>query len=234
MFCSKCGNKNEDGAQFCSNCGAPIEKINVVEHPQVEHPQVENPQVENPQVEHPQVVQPQAQPQAVQPQSTQPQYQSYQPIPPTTTTPNKNLSKYIGIGAVALVAILLIVFVSSLFGGYSNKTPEKATLSFFKAVSKQDIDEVMNLMEKDTLEAMIELSGSSKKEFKEMLEEGLSGVDEEGEDEYGKNWHKKVKVVDVDEEDGYAEVTVEIGDDEETMYLYESKGKWYINFYDMF
>ena len=229
MFCSKCGTKNDDGAMFCSNCGAPIEKI-LVENPQVEHPQVENPQVEHPQAQP--AWQPQAQPTG-QPQS-QPQYQSYQPIPPTAPTPNKNLNKYIGIGVVALAAIIFIVFVANLFGGYSNRTPEKATLSFFKAVSKQDIDEVMNLMEKDTLEAMIELSGSSKKEFKEMLEESLSSVDEEGEDEYGKNWHKKIKVVDVDEEDGYAEVTIEIGDDEESMYLYESKGKWYINFYDMF
>ncbi|MBO6302717.1 MAG: zinc-ribbon domain-containing protein, partial [Ruminiclostridium sp.] len=24
MFCGKCGSKNEDGAKFCSSCGAPL------------------------------------------------------------------------------------------------------------------------------------------------------------------------------------------------------------------
>lgn len=30
MFCSKCGNKIEDGVKFCTNCGAKIELENVV------------------------------------------------------------------------------------------------------------------------------------------------------------------------------------------------------------
>lgn len=28
MFCSYCGAKLEDGASYCSNCGAPVESVN--------------------------------------------------------------------------------------------------------------------------------------------------------------------------------------------------------------
>ena len=146
----------------------------------------------------------------------------------------KYMSKNIGIGMVTFAVIIIIVIVGSLLDGYSNITPEKATKSFFKAISMQNIDEVTNLIENDELKSMLNISGFRLSDFKEQLGEAVISIDEEAEDEFGKNWHKKVKVVDVDEEDGYAEVTVEIGDDEESMYLYESKGKWYINFYDMF
>lgn len=215
MFCSKCGTKNEDSAQFCSSCGVPIEKISQIQ------PQVETQMPPQPQI---QPQQPQFQ------QSYQPQH-NFQPQPPT---PNKNINKFIGIGAVAVVGLVLIILIAGLFNGYSNSTPEKATLSFYKAVSKQNIDEVMNLMDEEVLDEMLELGYMDKKAFEEMLEDSLKSVDEEGEDELGKNWHKKIKVTNVDEEDGFAEVTIEMDGNEETMYLYESKGKWYINFYDMF
>ena len=77
VICSKCGNQNEDGAQFCTNCGS---QLNVaVEQPQVEvqaQPQVEvQPQPEvtaQPEVQTEVQVQPQVE---VQPQ-VQPQTQA--------------------------------------------------------------------------------------------------------------------------------------------------------------
>ena len=186
MFCSKCGNKNEDGALFCRNCGSAIETVQAN-------------------------VQSMAQPQ------TQSQYQpnqNYQPMPPTTPNANKNKNKYIGIVVVALAAILLIFFVASILGGYSNRTPEKATKSVFKAISDQNYDEFVTLVSGGDVDDLIdEFTGASyenaldaKKEFKKMIKNQLEEIDEELEDEFGKNWHNKIKIIDVEEEIGRAHV----------------------------
>ena len=146
MFCSKCGNKNEDGALFCRNCGSAIETVQAN-------------------------VQSMAQPQ------TQSQYQpnqNYQPMPPTTPNANKNKNKYIGIVVVALAAILLIFFVASILGGYSNRTPEKATKSVFKAISDQNYDEFVTLVSGGDVDDLIdEFTGAS---YENALEIGRAHV----------------------------------------------------------
>ena len=152
-------------------------------------------------------------------------------------------NKYIGIGVVVLAALLLIFFVSNIFGGYSNRTPEKAVNSMFKAVSKQNYKEFVSLVSGGDIDDIIDeyidefgydyLDDVTKREIKKMIEDQIEELDEELEYEFGKNWHEKIKVVNVDENDGYAEVTVEIDGEEETMNLYEDHGKWYLDIFDI-
>ena len=93
-------------------------------------------------------------------------------------------------------------------------------------VTRGDVDE--------HIDRYIQTTGKTKNEFKEMVKEQLELINEELEDDYGKNWYKEIKVVDVDEEDGNGDVKVIIKVDYEKLpvYLFKIKGKWYIESYD--
>lgn len=145
MFCTNCGAQIEDGSKFCSNCGTPIaapvvpEPIQEPEEPVVEAAAVDvQEQFEQPAEPQEQIDQPAeaAEPQIAQADAeaaAEPQEQIVQPAEPAEpqTPPAKKKSKglLIGIiaGAVALVAIILVLLFAVFKIG-------KPTIDFTKYV----------------------------------------------------------------------------------------------------
>lgn len=81
--------------------------------------------------------------------------QQANPQPTTAAAPapqgNPNTSKYIGMGAVAVLAIIIIALIANLFSG-SYKEPIK---DFFKGLEKQDADRIIDAMPEDIFDSSI-------------------------------------------------------------------------------
>ena len=153
MYCSKCGSNNVDGALFCSNCGAPLE--------QPQQPVYQEPD----QPDYQQYQQPQ--------QPEQPAYQQapYGQTPygqaPYGQPPVKKKNKalpWIIVGAVVVVAAIVLVLVFAL-GGSHQGSPEDAAIAFIEGTLDFDFDKMTSVVHPAMLEDV------DKEEFKEMEDE---------------------------------------------------------------
>lgn len=138
-----------------------------------------------------------------------------------------------------VLSLLLIVFMaftlvacggseSSSGSGSSSGSPKTVVNAFFDSISKHDANQFLKCFEKDAQEMILENMDEDE------LEEELTALDEMLDEEYGKDWRKKVKVtgsekVDSDDDITYYDVTVEFDGDEETMTVLKIKNKYYID-----
>lgn len=246
MFCSQCGTKNDEGAKFCTNCGATLEvkAAPVVKEPVVETPVVETPVVETPASEEPVYVAPAPQP---TPQPTpqpipqpapasQPVYTQNTVLTPEQFAETPKKKKPLIPVLIALVVVIALV-VGGMFilgGGYSQKTPEKAIMSFFKCIEKGDVDAFLDMIPGDEMKDLKEYMEEYDEDLDEYLEQNLEDLNDMFEDEVGKNWIDKIEITDVDIDDDYASVEVELDGEAEYLDLEKIDGKWYIDFSGLF
>lgn len=116
---------------------------------------------------------------------------------PAAPTANKN--KIIGIGAVAVVAVLLIVLLMNLFGGRSLK---KTVGLCVDGMMKADASKILDAVPKKLLDEELESMGyDTKKEAINDLSEQLENTLDYLDDMYGSKWSYSYEIVD---EDGYS------------------------------
>ncbi len=213
MYCSQCGSKNDENALFCSSCGAPINRITddtvITETtPVVERIPVQENFTSTP----------------MEPQHTFVTPESF------AETPMKK--KPILPIVIAVIVILAVVIGGALVfgGGYSQKTPEKAIMSFFKCVDKGDVDSFIKMFPEDTFKDLKDVMKESGEDLDEYLETLLKETNDSYIDEAGKKWFDKLEVTDVDIDGDYASAEVEL--DGEAVYIDLEKidGKWYLDF----
>lgn len=238
MFCSNCGTKNEENAKFCTNCGATLEvkATPVVEEAVAETPVVEAPVVETPAPQPTPQPAPQPTPQPVPQPAPQPTFTQNTGLTPEQLagTPKKKKPLIPILIAVVVVIALVIGGMFILGGGYSQKTPEKAVMSFFKCIEKGDVDAFLDMIPGDELKDIKEYMEEYDEDLEEYLEQNLEDLSEMFEDEVGKNWIDKVEITDVDIDDDYASVEVELDGEADYLDLEKIDGKWYIDFGGLF
>lgn len=175
MFCRKCGNQIPDGAAFCPNCGNAMGSEQ--HQPQVQTQEQPTIQYDNTQGQ--------------MQYDTQGQFYDLNgqnvanPYNPYTPTPKKKITKntVIGIAAVAVVAVAVIVALILIIGGLGKgeKSPEAAAEAYIEALSKLDVDKLIDCVPDEVLEAMAEdqydgslkeLKKDGREEFEEMKEDG--------------------------------------------------------------
>lgn len=111
--------------------------------------------------------------------------------PQTENTQAKNY-KAIGMGAVAVVLVLVIILASALFGksGY-----EKTIDNLFDAVHEGNTEEILELFPEPLMNQMTALLGSDYTAFYEELDEGLSEFTEI----YGEDWDISYEIIGVED-----------------------------------
>lgn len=144
MFCSRCGNEIKGDGKFCPKCGAPVK---------------------------------QAQSQGADMSGGSAQGYSYnQGASPAGSSAGmgvpvaKKRPPYVAIGAIVLVVILLIVGIRLIFFRDTYKTPIK---NMVKVMEDRDVDAAMELIPENFLDAAEGLTGMTKEEMADMLEEDL-------------------------------------------------------------
>ncbi len=142
MFCSKCGNQMPDGAKFCSACGAVNEAAQAPEAPAA--PQQQAAPQYNP-------VQPPVQPQ-------QPKH--------VHAAPKASSNTKVGMIAAGILAIIVVVLAVIIFGG---RGPKATANQFLKGTFKGNANQIVKLMPKKQIKAMIEEDYHGDKD--DMLEE---------------------------------------------------------------
>ena len=108
MYCTKCGAKVEEGAQFCMHCGAPVKKPEQAAQPRPTAGQAWNTQ-------------------GAPSYPYQDQPRPYQTMVPTGKKKRNKAVLIIGIAAAAVVVIFAIIGVASLFGGSDKETVRYGT-----------------------------------------------------------------------------------------------------------
>ena len=121
MFCSNCGTSNQDGVAFCANCGNPL--VSNTQPAQPVQPEFTAP---------------------VQPESAQPEYAQ-----PTPAAPKKNLKPII-IGAIAVIAVIILLFV--FLGGSGASSPEDAAITYIEGSLNYNLSDVESVMLPEVLE----------------------------------------------------------------------------------
>jgi len=196
MFCQKCGTQNDEGVNFCANCGASTAAVPpqpVTQQPIAPPPP---PPVTPPQYAPPPV----AQPQYTQPQYNQPQYAPAQPAsqyaqPPVYAPPAVPKKKKTGlIAALGILFVLIIAAVLVIL--FAGGNAEKTTKDFLMAAYNFDY----SVIEKNSfidIEKYYEIeedinAGELKDRVKETKDEAINDIEKE----YGKNIKFDVKVTD--------------------------------------
>lgn len=225
MFCTKCGSQLPDNVTFCTNCGARVQNAQSV-------PNQENSAINM------------GQPNTNQSFSTPP-YQG-QPFngqafngQPNLSGPSMGMTRpksktplFVGIGAAGVVALIIFIFIlKAIFGGGTNSSPENVVKAFFKAVSTQDVE---------LLKKTVYTEGNNPLDQIDLLSAGmLKLLDSTLDDQFGNDWHKKIKVKELDSEkvDGKTiiEVQVKMGaEEEETIEVIKDGSKYYVSPDDLF
>ena len=144
MFCSRCGNEIKGDGKFCPKCGAPVKPV-------------------------------QSQDENVSGGNTQGYSYSQGAAPSgspvgTGAPVSKKRPPYVAIGAIVLVVILLIVGIRFIFFRDTYETPIK---NMVKVMEDRDVDAAMELIPENFLDAAEGLTGMTKEEMADMLEEDL-------------------------------------------------------------
>lgn len=230
-FCTKCGATLDDNASFCTTCGAKFETA----------PQTANTANANENATILEKFKANANADGVK-----------------KLTSNPNFSKYVGLGAVALVAIILIVVLCSLFTAGYKKTLNK----YYDAVEEKDGALLMECYSEYELDFVAERRDIKKKDLEKTYKATAKSSYEYYKEEYGRDFKIKYKVADkekVEKSDlkdmeeylqlkfdkkklkvskAYLldlEVTIKGDDDEDTedveVYVLKIDGKWCISDY---
>lgn len=202
MFCQKCGTQNDEGVNFCANCGASTAAVPpqpVTQQPIAPPPP---PPVTPPQYAPPPV----AQPQYTQPQYNQPQYAPAQPAsqyaqPPVYAPPagpKKKKTGLIAVIGILLTAVVAVALVLIFTGGNA----EDAAKGYLEAVFDFDYAKAEKYSFID-IEKYFEIeegldAGNLKQEFKDAKEDAYVEL----EDEFGDNAKISVSVTDSEELEG--------------------------------
>ena len=109
---------------------------------------------------------------------------------------NKKKLTFLGIVAGGLVLILaLVLILSSIFGS----SPKKAVSNYFDATVKYKTGKIDDLAPKAVWEYLEDEEDISIKDIKEGFDEARDDLIDEAEDNFGKNYKVKYKIVDQDE-----------------------------------
>lgn len=214
MFCTKCGSQMPDNASFCTNCGAKKQTEQPVDAT------INQNNIDQPLANHENYNQPyQNQPFVGQPYTNNPMM--------GMAKPKSKAPLFVGIGAAAVVALLILVFLlKSVLGVGINSSPEKVVKSFFKAVSSQDIDLLKKtIYTEDDKELLSEFDVYSVSMLK-MIDASLDA-------QLGDDWHNKIKVKEGERftEDGKTIVNVllTIGNEDESIKVIKKGSKYYVS-----
>jgi uncharacterized membrane protein YvbJ len=209
-----------DNASFCTNCGAKAQNSQPVVNQNVNAANIDQNNMNQPYSNQPYQNQPyQNQPYTGQPYGNGPAM--------GMARPKSKAPLFVGIGAAAIVVLLVLVFLlKSVFGGGTNSSPENVVKAFFKAVSSQDVDLLKKTIYMEEEEDL--LSG-----FDAFSVGMLKMIDASLDDELGNDWHKKIKVKEVEtsKEDGETTVDVDItmGEEEDSIKVIKKGSKYYVS-----
>lgn len=196
MFCQKCGSQNEEGVNFCANCGTSLAAAAVPPQPATQQP-IAPPS--------PAPVTPPQQYASPQPTYTQPQYSQPQYVPAQTApqyapppvyappaVPKKKKTGLIAIAGVLLLAVVAVVLVFVFTGGNA----EDAAKGYLEAVFDFDYAKAEKYSFID-IEKYFEIeegldAGNLKQEFKDAKEDAYLEL----ENEFGDNAKITVSVTD--------------------------------------
>lgn len=143
MFCTNCGSKNEDHANFCLKCGRPLHQIPPVPgQPAIPQPPLKQPEINTQQQPMPsqgQLQQPQQPKQEQPPLFQKPPLQQYQPVPqpavqqgPFSNTsdlkaPKKSKKSFLP-WTIAIAFILVVAIIAVVLFLFPKKTPIMDTI----------------------------------------------------------------------------------------------------------
>lgn len=165
-FCTKCGASLEDNASFCTSCGAKFEAEPVAQAV---------------------IEQPQANETILDKFKANANAEGIKKL-----TANPNFTKYAGIGAVALVVLILIIILCSVFSGGYAKPVEK----MYKAVQNKDGDLMMECYSEYEIDYMADRYDMSKKDIQKYYKESAKTLYDFIKEEYGRDFKIKVSVED--------------------------------------
>ncbi len=159
-------------AKFCSNCGGQIPE-GANNCPGCGKPVANNP--------------------VVSPVATAYQQPAGYPVPAKTN----NTAKYIGIGAVVVVAIIVIVILFNLIKGIFGASYTKPIDNMFKGIEKQSWKTFSSALLPEEAEYIEDYMGYGYDNMDDFLKEMYDGF----EDEYGKNIKISYKITDTEKLD---------------------------------
>lgn len=128
-------------------------------------------------------------------------------------------NKKIVLGVLVVVVILIIgsIFINK---NNINNSPVGVAKALFTAMDKQDADTFLKCIGPEAVEELKDYSDNYMRDLKDQL----TYMDETFEEEYGKNWSKKIKYKAV----GSREVEVTMDGESEVLEVYKIDGKYYI------
>lgn len=254
MFCVKCGTKLDDGAVFCTSCGArqtdapasvPPQSQAIPQPQQTAQPQPIPQAVPQPQPipqaapQYPQAGAPQYQqvgaPQYQQPMQ-QPSFQQAPPqppfqgaVPPSPQPPAKPKRKS-PLPAILIVLLLLAAVAAGawyfLQSGGNGKTEYKELAeAYFDAVDKADVNALAKLYEKDQAENLLEDKKDTLDEIKSLQENYVEVA--------GKKWREELTVGKAEKIAKEGDTTtynlpVTIGENETSMGIAKVDDRYYV------
>ena len=152
MFCNKCGGEIAPDDDFCVICGAPVKRT----EPEGEVAPV-----------------PVKPPQAPIPSPpTAPATPGITPAaPPASVKKPRKTQMAVALGVVVLLVVVAVVLVLVLVVFKGGPGPEEVARDFYRAVEEKDMDAMITLMDRESIQGNPELE----KVFKEEYFKGISG-----------------------------------------------------------
>lgn len=167
-FCTKCGASLDENASFCTSCGAKFYDSTAPAQPAAEKVADANESV-------------------LDKFKANANAESIKKL-----TENPNFKKYVGLGAICVVAlILIIVLCSMLTGGYA-----KPVENMFEAIQKKDGELMMESYSEYEVDYKAEAYDMSKKEVSKYYKEIAKGSYDLVKEEYGRDFKIKVSIED--------------------------------------
>lgn len=230
MYCRKCGNKMEEGDRFCGKCGADqAEKVEKVETVEAEPVEVLEAVEAKPVVDT----------KAVQAGAND-FVKKAKELLDKGITYVKGMERNHQIIAGVLVAVLLMFFVSAIYGGAlsgggKNKTPEAAVKSMFTSIYKGDAKGLLKVIPPNDLYDIREEAGFDDEAIYEMMEYGMTGISNEMSAALGKDWLKKIEILGTRQySDSEFGVNVGMYGGSTEIYVYKIDGKYYVDLDSMY
>ncbi len=173
-FCGNCGTELQDDVVVCTNCGMNVAPVNYVSEPQNNINDNLTPAEKIASVAKDKTIW----------------------FIDKMKNDKKLMSVVLGVAAgfVALIIALVVIFS---IGGYN-----KAIQNYIDATYFGDVDAYVDCVPEEYLDSMLELSGKTKKEFKESFEKAYDSVVGTYKAKYGDDYSVDFKVVDEFELEG--------------------------------
>ncbi len=152
MFCNKCGGELVPEDDFCVTCGVPVKRT----EPEGEAAPIP---VKPPQAPAP-------------PPPTAPATPGITPAaPPARVEKPRKTQMAVALGIVALLVVVALVLILVLVVFKGGSGPEEVAREFYQAVEEKDMDAMIALMDRDSIQGNPELE----KVFREEYFKGISG-----------------------------------------------------------